>query len=366
MPKIFGALVIMIAAAQIVAGQDLSTEEIESLTVQKRILDSLLDAKQSEVEQLYLIDEQLGLTTTLLWRLERKKQGAESDLAQLSLSIDSGRGDLEKTRAVLAQNLRNFYMNYQPAPAALFAAGSIHETARQLYYFKSAVRSLRDQIDSIAILQCRLESDQNKLRELNAELGLLVKRTSLEESLLERRKKDKARLLDRLEEDVALRRQYLENLAVDQNQLADLTASLGVSTAAGDFSELRGRLIWPARGRIVRHFGRELDQLTGTETFSPGITLSLAAGSEVASVESGRIVHGGYLRGYGNLVIVDHGDGWYSLYGFLGRILHNRGEVITRGQVIGLAGESGSEVGPALFFGIRHRDKSYDPVEWLE
>jgi len=365
MPKIFGVLLIMMAVG-LMAGQDKSAEEIESLTAQKQILDSLANVKQSEVEQLYLIDEQLGLTTPLLGRLEKKKRGAERELAQLSLSIDSGRSDLEKTRAALAQNLRSFYMSYQPAPAALFATGSIHETARLLYYFKSAVRSLRDQIDSIAIMQNRLEKDQNRLRERRAELESLVRRTSLEESLLERRKKDKARLLARIDEDVALRRQYLEGLAVDQNQLSNLTASFDGSAAIGEFSALKGKLTWPAQGRVIRHFGRELDQLTGTETFSPGITISLAVGTEVTAVEGGRIVHDGYLRGYGNLVIIDHGDGWYSLYGFLGQILGSRGEMVGRGQVIGLSGESGSNVGPALFFGIRHREKSYDPIEWLK
>ncbi len=340
--------------------------DIDSLSRQKETLDSLLDLKQSEVDQLYLIDEQLSLTSSLIRKLERRLRDTESRLAKTSRNIDSSEIRLEKMKSGLARNLRSFYINYRPAPAALFTAGDIRKAARQLHYFKSTVNYLHNQIDTVNQIKSDLEQSRKNLIRMRAETRELVQRKNLEESLLEMRRKDKSRLVSRIDNDVSLRREYLNQARRDQEQLADLTEQLDSDTRNLDFASLKGKLNWPLKGRIIRHFGREYDQVTRTETFSPGIQISVPGGSEVHSAESGTVVHSDYLRGYGNMVIVDHGDGWYTLYGHLGRIEKLKGDRVERGELLGYSGESGSNVGPVLFFGIRNRETSFDPVEWLK
>jgi len=358
-------ILVMMMQQPFLSAQTTHTEDIESLTIQKQVLDSLLDIKQSEVEQLYLIDEQLNLTTTLINKLERKKRNASRTLAGLADSISHNSENLERIKGSLANNINSFYMNYQPAPAAIFSAGDIQKAARQLHYFKTTLNFIKSQIDSVNNLTNDLETDRNQLRMIRNETDKLVKRKNLEESLLEMRKKDKSRLLTSIEDDVSLRRQYLDQMQENREQLADLTTNIEPESVRDDFMTLKGNLSWPAKGKIVRHFGREYDKLTGTETFSPGIDIRIMIGTEIKTVESGKIIHADYLRGYGNIVIVDHGGGWYTLYGHLSQIAREKGDNINRGEIVGLSGETGSNIGPVLFFGIRNREESFDPIEWL-
>jgi len=364
MNKLSFILALLLALSSCIYAQD--EKEIDSLSRQKALLDSLLDLKQSEVEQLYLIDEQLSLTSSLIRKLERKLRSTESRLSETTETIDSSQARLEKMKSGLSRNLRSFYMNYRPAPAALFTAGDIRKAARQLHYFKSTVNYLHDQIDTVNQIKNQLEQNRRNLISIQAETRALVKRKNLEESLLEMRRKDKSRLVARIDSDVSLRREYLSQSRKDQEKLADLTEQLGSGSRELDFASLKGKLNWPLKGRIIRHFGREFDQVTKTETFSPGIQIRVEPGTEVRSSESGTVVHSDYLRGYGNMVIIDHGDGWYTLYGHLGRIEKLKGDRVERGELIGYSGESGSNVGPVLFFGIRNRENSFDPVEWLK
>jgi murein hydrolase activator len=340
-------------------------EDIESLSVQKQVLDSLLDIKKSEVEQLYLIDEQLHLTTTLINKLERKKKNASRTLADLADSISHNSDNLERIKVSLARNINSFYISYQPTPAAIFSAGDIQKAARQLHYFKTTLNFIKSQIDSVNTLTEELETNQKQQRRVRSETDRLVQRKNLEESLLEMRKKEKSKLLTSIEDDVSLRRQYLDQMRKNREELADLTKQIEPESVRDDFMALKGSLPWPAKGKIVRHFGREYDKLTKTETFSPGIDIRMLTGTEINVVESGKIIHANYLRGYGNIVIVDHGGGWYTLYGHLSQISREKGDNITRGEIIGFSGETGSNIGPALFFGIRNREESFDPIEWL-
>jgi len=343
-----------------------SSLEIDSLGSQKNILDSLMELKQSEIDQLYLLDEQLNLTSMLIGKLEAKLTSTERRLSALSLSLSANTEKVEKIKSGLARNLRAFYMSYRPAPAVLFGSGDILKAARKLHYFKVTLDYIKSQMDSINHLQADLKSNQAGMLRLRDDTRALVERKNLEESLLEMHMKEKARLLARIEEDVNLRREYLQKIQEDERQLADLTSKLESSYYRTDFAQLKGSLEWPVKGKIVRHFGAKRDRMTNTETFSPGILIKIETESEVMAVAEGVIIHANYLHGYGNMIIVDHGEGWYSLYGHLYSRQKDLGETVKKGEVIGICSETGHNLGPIMFFGIRNRDESYDPVEWLK
>ena len=363
---IYFCCLILLVYLPTISAQDQSSSEIDSLSREKNILDSLVEIRQSEVEQLYLIDEQLSLTQTLIHKLEHKKRSASGKLIQLSTNIDSNTIRLDNYKLKLAGSLESFYVNYQPTPAAIFSAGNLQQAARQLHYFKITLNSLKSLIDSVTILKNELEMNQKELIETRAETENLVQRKSLEESLLEKRKKDKSRLLGEIESDVSLKNQYLENLNQNQQALSELTSDLGTEQKTSQFETLRGNLPWPLTGRIIRRFGLHYDEQTRTETFFPGIQIRIELATEVKACAEGRVAHADYLRGYGNIVILDHGQGWYTLYGHLSQISVQTGQNVGRDTLIGYSGESGSNVGPVLFFGIRNRDESFDPVEWLK
>lgn len=138
-----------------------------------------------------------------------------------------------------------------------------------------------------------------------------------------------------------------------------------VAGATG-FAGLKGRLPFPAAGPVTVGFGRVLNPRFKTVTVQNGIDIGAPSGAPVRAVAAGRVVHAGWFKGYGNLVIVDHGEGYHSLVAHLGTMQTAMGEEVPAGGVLGKVGDSGSLKGPYLYFEIRERGRPVDPREWLK
>jgi septal ring factor EnvC (AmiA/AmiB activator) len=142
------------------------------------------------------------------------------------------------------------------------------------------------------------------------------------------------------------------------------TAPRGPVTGTG-FAAWRGRLLWPADGKVVGGYGAQVHPRFGTKTFRNGIDIDVAEGTSIVAVYAGRVLHTGWFRGYGNLIIVDHGGEYYTLYAHVADVKVKEGDEISQGQVIGTVGDTGSLQGPRLYFEVRHEGKPQDPAQWL-
>jgi septal ring factor EnvC (AmiA/AmiB activator) len=131
------------------------------------------------------------------------------------------------------------------------------------------------------------------------------------------------------------------------------------------FASLRGRLAWPADGRVVAEYGAQVHPRFGTKTFRNGIDIDVAEGTSITAVASGQVLYTGWFRGYGNLIIVDHGGEYYTLYAHASNIRVAEGDEIKQGQAIGTVGDTGSLQGPRLYFEVRHGGRPQDPAQWL-
>src|SRR6185369_10678960 len=120
------------------------------------------------------------------------------------------------------------------------------------------------------------------------------------------------------------------------------------------FASLRGRLAWPADGRVVGEYGAQVHPRFGTKTFRNGIDIDVAEGTNITAVAAGQVLYTGWFRGYGNLIIVDHGGEYYTLYAHASNIRVAEGDEIKQGQAIGTVGDTGSLQGPRLYFEVRH------------
>ena len=139
------------------------------------------------------------------------------------------------------------------------------------------------------------------------------------------------------------------------------------ATIDGDskFAKLRGQLTWPISGTLVSTYGKIKHPTFNTYTFNKGIGIGASPGSEFRVIEAGQVLYADRFKGYGNLLIVDHGDSYYSLYAYASELLVQVGDRVKRQQVVGRTGEGGSLNGPALYFEIRHQGKPENPLEWL-
>jgi murein hydrolase activator len=131
------------------------------------------------------------------------------------------------------------------------------------------------------------------------------------------------------------------------------------------FATLRGQLTWPISGRLVSTYGKIRHPTFNTYTFNKGIGIGASPGSDFRVIEAGQVLYADWFKGYGNLLIVDHGASYYTLYAHASELLVQVGDRVKRQQVVGRTGEGGSLNGPALYFEIRHQGKPENPLEWL-
>ncbi len=129
---------------------------------------------------------------------------------------------------------------------------------------------------------------------------------------------------------------------------------------------LRGRLEWPVRGQVTAPFGKFRHPEFDGEILRKGIDIEAALGEEIRVVEKGRVVYADRFSGYGRMVIVDHGERYYTIYGHLSNIITKVGETVSRGETLGRAGDTDSSAGAKLYFEIRKDGHSVDPLPWFK
>jgi septal ring factor EnvC (AmiA/AmiB activator) len=131
------------------------------------------------------------------------------------------------------------------------------------------------------------------------------------------------------------------------------------------FGNLRGRLPWPTEGRIITAFGAQVHPRFGTRTFRNGVDIEANEGREVGAVYGGHVIYTGWFKGYGNLIILDHDNEYYTLYAHMAEIGVKEGDDVRQGQRLGTVGDTGSLEGPRLYFEVRYQGKPQDPEQWL-
>jgi murein DD-endopeptidase MepM/ murein hydrolase activator NlpD len=203
-----------------------------------------------------------------------------------------------------------------------------------------------------------------------------VKLAALAEAAVDAREQAAARREEREALLAALRsaRELHERAAVEAGEqarrLGELVTQLPpravpAPSRAEGFAARRGHLPFPAAGPIRQGFGRVLNPRFNTVTVQNGLDIGAPAGAPVRAVAPGRVVHAGWFKGYGNLVIIDHGEGYHTLAAHLATMRTAVGEDVEVGTVIGTVGDTGSLEGPSLYFELREHGRPVDPRPWL-
>jgi septal ring factor EnvC (AmiA/AmiB activator) len=241
------------------------------------------------------------------------------------------------------------------------------------------IREYRVTSEGLAERKHRLEAREMDLKALRAEVDHERAETDREaakrQALLARVKDERAyheRMVGELSEATRRLEAFIRDLQEKQRRAARSPApsrprSVPPAEAPGGtgFAALRGRLAWPASGRVVGEFGAQVHPRFGTRTFRNGIEIDVAEGTGIAAVAGGHVLYTGWFRGYGNLIIVDHGGEYYTLYAHVADIRVTEGDLVKEGQIIGSVGDTGSLSGPRLYFEVRHSGRPQDPSRWL-
>lgn len=321
--------------------------------------------------------EALDRTAVLLARevstARRAAAAARRELAELEAKT----GDVERRLAVTRRALR-------ARAVALYRAGELGGVrvlfaAADLMDFLSRVSALRRLLRHDVDLLTRFRVEVADLERARARARASSDRLVAAESDLERKSEElaseravKRRLVARLHANRTRERAALVELEKAAQALEATLASLGADApdsprqpGGPPFSRLRRALSPPIDGRVVRSFGRQVDPAFGTQTFHPGIVFDAPHGLPVEAVAAGTVRFAGWFRGYGRLVILDHGDEYFTVTGHLDTLDVAVGDAVAGRQRIGRVGETGSLSGPRVYFEVRKAGKALDPANWL-
>jgi septal ring factor EnvC (AmiA/AmiB activator) len=277
---------------------------------------------------------------------------------------------LKDQRDALAALLRSAYaMGRDEELKLLLAQDRVDDIGRMLAYYRYFERARVHEIDGLLNDLQALAQVQMEIERETAVLKQSRDERELQAQQFDTQRVQRRQLLGELEAALKDQNLRLAALGKDEKSLLDLLAKLRDIFAdipkhlagAEPFADLRGRLNWPLHGRLAERFGGMVEG----ERSSQGVLIAAKDGSDVRAVSHGRVVYADWLRGYGLLLIIDHGDGYLSLYGYNETLLKEVGDWVDAGEVVASSGDSGGHKVPGLYFELRHDGKAFDPNAWM-
>ena len=328
-----------------------------------------------------------------LLTLSREQGRIAHSLAKLKTSIEAGRADAAGQQALLDRTIRHQYMHGNADALRLMLNGQdVAEVDRQIHYFgylsrarATMISGLKQSLAALAALESEAHSKQEELA-INAEAQKQA-RAQLQSERAARQK-----VFSQIKADIGKNRREVGRLKRDEDRLAKLIEQLAKALARDRderkerqsdriqqkgqpvesvadasfigraFETLKGKLKLPARGELKGRFGNPRED--GGVTWK-GLFIRAEVGQTVKAVADGRVVYADWLRGFGNLLIVDHGGGYMSLYGNNESLLKQVGDKTQSGETVASVGSTGGALESGVYFELRHEGKPFDPMKWV-
>jgi len=341
--------------------------EIKALTEQQREIEG---ERGEAAKALRTKETALAEVAKDVRALDDKLAAQQADLDKLDAERTKLETALKSQRDALAALLRSAYaLGRNEELKLLLQQNDVAAIARVLAYNRYFQRARVGRIDQLSADLEDLAKVQESIRTKTAELEATRNARAAEGDKLETERSEREKLVEELDSKLKEQGARVAALGKDEKALTSLIEKLRDVFAdipkqlsgAEPFASQRGRLAPPVAGKVVRGFGA-VDE-SGRK--SSGLLLAAKSGTAVHAVSHGRIVFADWLRGYGLMIIVDHGDGYLSLYGCNETLLKDVGDWVNAGETIATSGASGGQKTPGLYFEVRAKGQPVDPKAWL-
>lgn len=360
--------------------------EIEEHTREIKEIDSKIKQHKQKVKEyseketviiqgLYDIDRTLNLSRQKLLSIKTALDHLETEIRTNTSAIDDLNQVIATNEVYIGKRLVALYKLNQVGRLNILASSdSVYDLLKRRQAMEFVLNAddkvLTDHLrnmNRLTELKIRLsEQKRNDLAlqdDYNRQIGIIEKNKEKKKALLgEIREKKSVGLaaIDSLKEAAEELNQTLR--ALDQG--FDRSTQ-GPVNPERYFVEKKGLLKMPVNGKIISLFGTSTDNEFNVETFHTGIKIRAERGDPVQAVAEGRVLFSNWLKGFGNLIIIDHGNNYYSLYGHTEEVFKKKGDRVEEREVVATVGDTGSLTGPALHFEIRHRGEPLNPEDWL-
>ncbi|NIR26399.1 MAG: peptidoglycan DD-metalloendopeptidase family protein [Gammaproteobacteria bacterium] len=354
---------------------EINTAELEAVRDRIQDISSDITSAKTQYEKLQaelkLAEVSIGEESLKLKKIDEKIKKRKTRLNHLNKEITIHKYTLKKERTILADQVRSAYMAGRGNYLKLLLNQEDPDTVGRVlayydYYNRARIESInqvKDQVDLVNSLKSRIESETDELEKLKS--SQLTKNRDLN-TFRESRKL----VLKQLESDIHRKDLELQKLLEEEqklfaliNQLEKKKDKVIYRREIPPFNTLKGKLDWPASGKLMNRYGarRKVGNLKWQ-----GIKISAEAGNDVRAVHTGKVLFANWFRNLGLLIILDHGEGYMSLYGYNQSLLKKPGDWVLAGETIAYAGNSGGQRVPGVYFEIRHNGKPLDPSLWCK
>jgi septal ring factor EnvC (AmiA/AmiB activator) len=391
--RLFQSLCLSLLVSFAWAASDNRQEELDDLRARIQALqqevEQASESRSEAADALKKSERRISDVNRGLRQLEQRQRELSKNLKQLEQDTQATRGDIVDQQARLAELLRQRYIHGDNDAIKLMLNGqNPGEAARGLEYYGYIGRARSQLIRDYQASLARMQELEATVRQKQASLEQVKKDRVDQKKTLESEKSARQDVLYRLSSQIRRQRSEINTLVQDQQRLtrlierlARLAASRKASKAsvaakpgekvervadsslAGlDFARLKGKLALPVAGEILHRFGQ--DRPGGGPAWK-GLFIRARQGQEVRAVGSGKVAFADWLRGFGNLLIVDHGDGFLSLYSNNESLYKQPGDPVRAGDVVASVGATGGQDEPGLYFELRRQGKPFDPMAWV-
>ncbi len=376
----------MAVSAAVLAGPQDELKDIRGRieTLRKQLTESE-SSKAEAADALKDSERAVSETSRKLYQISGQRREVNTALSRLQAQARAVEGDIVDEQDTLGRLLYQQYVGGQSDAIKLVLNGEDpNEIARQLHYLSYVSRARADLLASLRGNLASLDKLTGETRRKSSELHALQSEETSQMRRLEKEKAQRQQVYVKVSDDIEKSRKQLSTLKRDEERLSQLIERLAkeaarksnkkpgkrlankalpnADTGAGPFRDLKGKLRLPVIGELTNRFG---GQRQDSGLSWKGLFISAKAGRDVKAVAGGRVVYADWLRGFGNLLILDHGDGYMSLYGNNESLLKQVGEEAKAGDTIAAAGNSGGNPDSGLYFELRFQGKPFDPIPWV-
>jgi len=350
--------------------------ELENLRQRMDELRRKIENKQAEknsaTKVLKEIEVRIGERAYVLRKINRHLRKKKRELKKLKQNQKKTLNKLTSQRNILSEQIRSSYMiGKQEYLKLLLNQENPAAIGRTLTYYDYFHKARSHHIDEAVVTIKKLESLTLQVKEKTRELEDSRKQQRIEKQKLEDDFIDRSIVIKKMEEDIARQGNRMKKFAANEQQLKELLkeirnimpSMLTEIDKRETFGKRRGRLKWPIKGKVSKLFGkpRQAANLKWNGVLIPG-----KEGKEVKAISHGRVAYADWLRGYGMLVIIDHGDGYMTLYGYNQALYKETGDWVEEDEVIATVGRSGGQKKSGLYFEVRVKGQPSNPAKWCK
>lgn len=377
---------LLVSVAQAAPDRQKELQDLhERIRALKQDIEQASEDRSEAADALKTSERGISDVNRSLHRLDARQRDLDGDLKQLASDTRSAETEIAAQREQLSRLLRERYRQGENDSLKLLLSGQDPAVvARNLEYYGYIGRARQDLIHQHQSSLRRLSDLQDRTRKQHQALDRLKTERLSKKKNLEDEKAEHQSLLIKLSAQIRQQRKQVDNLVRDEKRLSRLLERLAklaaesskkkstglkvnkvadASLAGLDFARLKGRLALPVAGEVLHRFGQKRE--AGGPAWK-GVFIRTGEGSQVRAVGTGKIAFADWLRGFGNLLIIDHGDGFLSLYSNNETLYKQPGEVVKAGDVVASVGATGGQAENGLYFELRHLGKPFDPLSWIK